>query len=309
MNQRGVALITALLVMAVAVIAATAMVAAANVEIRRSINVLDSERAWWYADGVESWIKTILMRDRKDSKEDYPGEAWAQPIEYLPIENDKGGGFMRGQLVDLQGRFNLNNLADPNPQNQAKYAQQFARLLGCIGGLDGYPPQDLVNAISDWMDADDEVRFPGGAEDLNYLSLKPPYRAANRPLTSAGELLAVHGVDQKLFEALRGNVTALPVSTQINVNTAPLAVLCSLSAGAATADWASFMEDRIKNPVTSFPDSRLPKDLDNSLVTTSSQFFELQAEVFVGNGRVALYSVFKRDQGTPVVLAHSTATD
>src|SRR5688572_27517490 len=107
--QSGIALVTALLIVAVAVIAAAAMLTTHNVAVHRSSNLRFIEQAWWFGAGVESWVGEILREDRKkDGNEaiDHLGEDWAQPVENLPIE----GGFVRGQIIDQQSCFNLNNL-------------------------------------------------------------------------------------------------------------------------------------------------------------------------------------------------------
>ena len=69
-RPRGIALITAMLVMALAAIAAAAVLGSANAAIRRSATLIDGERAWWYATGVESWVRSILARDRRDTQLD-----------------------------------------------------------------------------------------------------------------------------------------------------------------------------------------------------------------------------------------------
>jgi len=74
-RQGGVALITAMLVLALASIAAAAVLVSAQSNIRRTGNLLDSERAWWYAEGLESWVRGVLKRD---DKTEYDGcnEPW-----------------------------------------------------------------------------------------------------------------------------------------------------------------------------------------------------------------------------------------
>jgi hypothetical protein len=58
---------------------------------------------------------------------------------------------------------------------------------------------EITNAILDWLDPDDEVRKPGGAEAKDYESLDPPRTPKNGPLDSPEELLLVKGVDPDLF--------------------------------------------------------------------------------------------------------------
>lgn len=304
-RQHGVALITAILVVALAGIAATAVLTSANLAIHRTQTLQDSERAWWVAEGIESWIKAVLEADADDNDVDHPGEGWAKPVDYLPVDE----GAARGAIVDLQGRFNLNNLL---VKNTDKYEKQFNRLLTHIQVDNAAPPQGFVGLIRDWMDADDEPGFPAGAEDTDYLILSPvPYRAANQPMVAASELLAIQGVDPKLYAALKPYVTALPVTTPINVNTAPEVVLRSLSETPDEAKLAAFIKSRAETPADDVQklvnDATLGADLDPSLVSVSTRYFSLQAQVFIGSSRVSLYSlIFRPEQGAPVVLSHAT---
>ncbi|HEX4872754.1 MAG TPA: type II secretion system minor pseudopilin GspK [Nevskiaceae bacterium] len=310
------ALITALLVVALAVIAATAVVAAGNLAIHRAGNLQDSERASWYALGVEDWVRSILERDARDNQIDSLLDDWAQPVDYLPIDQ----GFVRGGLVDLQGRFNLNNLGTENPEQFTVYAQQFDRLLETLAsaseGSRVELPQGLAEAIRDWIDADSEPTGFNGAEDSEYLSRDPPYRAANQPLRSVGELLAIKGIDKTLFALLKDHVAVLPASdTRINVNTATEPVLRSLVAGGGGAEFEDFLRRRSEEPaddVQSLYNDGVfsAADAVPNQLSVASQFFQLRAETYVGNGRVALYSLYYRPAGgVPLVLARSTDSD
>jgi general secretion pathway protein K len=321
-RQQGIALVTAIFVVALASIAAVAMFEAANVAVHRSANLVQSEAEWWYADGVESWVKGILVQDAKLNKTDGFSDIWAKPVDFLPID----GGGIRGRVEDLQGRFNLNNIGvgQLNTGNQAQptgallYVQQFDRLLDSLPNFDASKYHGLGYAIRDWIDSDDQ-RSQDGAEDSDYLSLDPPYRAANQPMHSPSELLLVKGVTKELYAALEPYITALPVSsgvTPININTAPEPVLLSLATNIDKSAVERFMAAR---KLESFSDAGaaktgalafLPPNAPAVALDTKSQFFELQAEVYIGSGRLALYSVFYRQSGaTPVVIAHSTNTE
>lgn len=298
-------MITAILVVALAGIAAAAVLTSANLAIHRTQTLQDSERAWWIADGIESWIKAVLKADADDNKVDHPGEGWSKPVDYLPVDE----GVARGAIIDLQSRFNLNNLS---VKNTDKYEKQFNRLLSNLQVNDVSPPPGFVGLIRDWMDVDDEPSFPAGAEDTDYLILSPiPYRAANRSFSAASELLAIQGVNPKFYAALKPYVTALPVTTPINVNTAPEAVLRSLSDTPDEAKLAAFIKSRADTPAEDVQklvnDATLGADLDPTLVSVSTRYFSLQAQVFIGSSRVSLYSlIFRPEQGTPVVLSHAT---
>lgn len=324
-RQRGVALITAIFVVTLATIAAVAMVEMSNVSVHRSANLAQSEAEWWYASGIESWVKGILVADAKITGGQTVGlnGIWAKPVDFLPID----GGGIRGHIDDLQGRFNLNNLGitQPTAQNNGTgatvYTEQFERLIENLPNFDGSKFRGISLAIRDWIDADDQRAGTDGAEDQDYLSQDPPYRAANQGMHSVSELLLVRGMTRELYAALLPYVTALPTATSINVNTAPVPVLMSLSSNIDQSAMQRFIAARnnapaksksdvttgefafIKQPPQGQPQVQMvPLDI-------TSNYFGLQAEVFVGSGRLALYSVFQRpNAGIPVVLAHSTNT-
>jgi general secretion pathway protein K len=309
-RARGVALITALLVVSIAALAATALLSSARLAIHRTGSLQDSEQGWWVARGVEAWVVGILENDRKEGEFDALGEDWAQPVDNLPVEH----GFVRGAVVDLQGRFNLNNL-DPRIPGEV-YQKQFRNLLRALAEVD--VPQGLDSALRDWIDPDQNPNSMNGAEDAEYLNLDPPYRAANRPFTVVSELLAVRGMTPQLYDKLRPLVAALPgkpqpVASKVNVNTAPIEVLRALSATPDDAKLAEFDRRRRDDPVENatelaslIGEGLWGPDVTPAQIDYRSNYFQIQGEVFVGSSRVALYSLIHRpDHGTPVILAHS----
>lgn len=108
-RQVGVALITVLLIVFLASIAATSLAALQQMAIRRSTVLQHQQQARLYALGVERWAMLVLARDRKQNETDHLGETWASLPPTLPVE----GGALSGNLRDLQGRFNLNSLWQP----------------------------------------------------------------------------------------------------------------------------------------------------------------------------------------------------
>lgn len=309
-RARGIALITALLIVAIAALAATALLGSTRMAIHRTAALRDTEQAWWVGRGVEAWVLGLLAQDAEERDYDGLDEAWAMPVDHLPVDQ----GHVRGAVVDLQGRFNLNNLDKRNPGWQDHEAQ-FRRLLE---GLPEPPPiAEIVAAVHDWIDADDAASFPSGAEDPVYLNLDPPYRAANRPFTVPSELLAIRGVTPALYRALRDLVTALPEVTPVNLNTAPEPVLRALSASVNDGKLQQFLARRAEQPIQDAAgmsdftrDGVLGPDAKPQHLSFRSQYFQIQGEAFVGSSRVALYSlIYRPDPGTPQVLAHSADAD
>jgi len=302
-----------MLVMALAAIAAAAVLVSANTGIRRAATLIDGERAWWYAQGLESWVRRILATDlEKNGALDYKGEDWARAVDYLPVEQ----GVVRGKLEDLQGRFNLNNLASAQ---QLKYQQQLQRLFQNIPGLDAALAQPLTEAIGDWIDANQIPNGAGGAEDTDYLGLPQPYRTANQPMVSPTELLAIKGMTPAIYQKLAPFVCTLPISTTrtatpVNVNTASGELLMALSQNPDRGKISAFVERRDKDPARSVADLQkdgtLPADVTPDLISVDTKFFLMTTEAFIGSGRVALYSVIQRaGSGAPQVIARSLDTE
>lgn len=103
-NSKGVALITALLIVALATIIAVAMTTRQQLDIHRTSNIIKGDQAYIYALGGESWAKSILLRDQNQI--DSLDETWATQIPPLPIP----GGTIQLEIEDLQARYNINNL-------------------------------------------------------------------------------------------------------------------------------------------------------------------------------------------------------
>ena len=188
-RQRGVALIMAVLIVALATMLAASVSFKGYLDQRRSANAFAMDQGYEVALGGEAWAADSLRRDKQQSsKTDDFTEEWATPIPPIPIE----GGEFEGQLEDMQGRFNLNSLVAA--QQNGKLAtdtaavERFQRLLELLE----MEPK-WANIIADWIDTDVQPNFPDGAEDPTYTGLTPPYRTANMPLTRASELLALAG--------------------------------------------------------------------------------------------------------------------
>ena len=294
--QRGVALITAILVVAIATIIATSIYFDGFLYIKRSGNLLLNDQARMYALGAEDWAADILRRDARESAErDHLGEEWAAELPILPID----GGTLQGRLEDLQGRFNLNNLVDLNGQTDDRALEQFQRLLEALG----LPPQ-LAGFTADWLDADQEPRFPDGAEDMAYSAKRVPYRAANGPITTASELLAVEGFGRASFDTLAPYVIALPSGTLVNVNTASAPVLFAIVPELSASDAEGLIENRPDDGFANMEEFlSLAETADPLELSLRSDYFRVFVRVSVGTHQQSMYSLLARDvESVRVVL-------
>ena len=296
-RQGGVALITAVMVVAFASTIGAAMMVKHHLAVHRTGNAIQQVQAWWYLVGLEQWAATLLDRDREDNQVDHLGEPWAQPVDFLPVDE----GALAGRLLDLQGCFNLNTLIRQGAVDADRVAQ-FQRLLRAIDGLRAGQAEELTAAIIDWLDADTEPTFPGGAEDGTYSTLDSPYRAANRPMSSVTELRLIQGVDAKLYAALLPHVCVRPGDHVINVNTASAAVLMSLADDMTPADAEGIIARRIDQPFESteafVADELLAgRGISADAISVQSEYFQAEATASIGNVRLSMVSQFRRPEG------------
>jgi len=217
-RERGIAIVLAMGVMALAAIAATAIAVSQSTWSRRNELSTEHVQAQAMVGAGVDWARAVLSDDRRSSSVDHLGEPWALRLPSIPVDN----GELAGHIEDEQGRFNLNNLASSGKVD-IKQLEHFRRLLSMLA-----LPGELADALADWIDADGEPQPQDGAEDGYYLALDPPYLAANRPLVDVEELALVRGFDASVRARLRPFVTALPRFTPVNVNTAPPEVIAAI---------------------------------------------------------------------------------
>jgi len=296
-HQRGIAVLTAMLIVTLATVLAVEILWQFNLDLRRTEAILTRDQARQYALGAESWVISLFRADlaangnTTDNLEDF----WARKIPPLPIE----GGAVEGHIVDLQGRFNLNRLIDPDGgRNQLAY-DQLQRLLQILDLDPG-----LADAVVDWIDPDD-IASLSGAEDDTYTSRQPPYRTANFWFTSPTELMAVEGFDQDIYRKLAPFVSALPPmsGTAVNVNTAPAEVLQALDPQFSAADADRLIADRPFQDRADFQQDVSPQVWP--FLDVSTHYFGLSVVVTIGSTRLTMYSLLAKNDRDMVPVLRS----
>ncbi|EWC41724.1 type II secretion system minor pseudopilin GspK [Stutzerimonas stutzeri] len=295
-HQRGVALITVLLVVAIVTVVSAAMVARQQLSIRASSNQLQARQAWHYALGGEALAQAMLARDLQGGEPgaaaiDHLLEPWAQPLPAFEIEQ----GEIRVRIEDLAGRFNLNDLLRDQQPNPAAVAQ-FRRLLLRLQISAPY-----AERLLDWLDPDQQPSGELGAEDNAYLGLDAPYRSAGRRLYDLSELRLLLDMREEDFQRLAPYVVALPPNVPLNVNTASPMVLSSLSDNLNLGAAESLVELRraapFRNSAAFLAQPALAgTTLQGTALAVGSQFFQATSEVRLGDRRLALVSLLQREQ-------------
>lgn len=220
-QQQGIALITILVMVALATILAATIAKRQANTAENTAYLMRQNQSLLYAKSAEAFFSELLVDDANNAGAvDHLQENWAKPMPAFPVED----GFVSGTLQDESGKFNLNSLVNdegvPNPQAKLWFEKLLLRV-----GL----PEKLSEAVIDWQDADDEISGTMGAENSYYQGLPQGYLAANSKFHNVEELKLVRGFEDQKYLQIVDYVSALPASdSKVNVNTAPAMLLASL---------------------------------------------------------------------------------
>ena len=181
----------------------------ARLALREAANFRDRFKAVTLARAGIQAARAILRHDQQlDSQHgaafDSLLEVWAAPITNFEL----GDGVLSAKIEDERGKLNVNDLSyQPDPLARRAKFSQFKRLFNAL-----HLDPTLVDAMADWVDADD-LPNGSGAENTYYLSLKPPYRSRNSPLESLDDLRVVRGFSDVLVKRLSKYLTVYPMSS------------------------------------------------------------------------------------------------
>ncbi len=244
-QQKGVALITVMLIVALAAILATQMSSRLLLQMQRTTNIGLNQQAYWYAMGAEAFAKRVLIDVfSKEPETTNLSQVWAQGETSYPVDN----GNITGEIFDLQACLNLNALrtkqkntstntpdakepksADKtnngrpkNKQNSLAKNAFITLLTGLeVDGVSQFEAEYMADALSDWLDEDSVIASAGGAEDNDYAAKAFPYLTANNYLASVNELRVIEHFTVPVIEALKAYVCVLPNNNlhKININT------------------------------------------------------------------------------------------
>lgn len=298
--QRGVALITAVVLVALATLIAVAIGSRSALSARRSAASFSIEQGLQYAAGAEGLASYVLSQDR--NSQDTLAESWAQP--YGPVEASPGV-MLAAVIRDEQGKFNLNSLLNGQGAIDPQAMAVFTRLLELVQIEPRYGA-----LLADWLDKDNQAQGDGG-EDSLYMGQTVPHLAGNTPITSISELLQLPGFGRERFARLAPFVTALPPAVvKINVCVAPGVVLDALFAleesKRGTLEYSQLDPKQLADTRSRgcFPTVDVLRATIGPKVTRyageRSQFFKLQSSIQVGTNDFALYSLLQRDDGFKV---------
>ncbi|MEP7056250.1 MAG: type II secretion system minor pseudopilin GspK [Caldimonas sp.] len=291
-RQRGVALLTAMIIVTLVATLAASMLW----QQWRSVQVESAERARsqsaWILSGALDWARLILKEDARNGATKL-GEPWATPLMEARLStflasdkvstDDATEAFLAGSISDAQGRFNLKNLVAGGKVDQDAVAA-LKRLCEVIGAS-----TDAADRIAAGLAS----AIGGGAKDAES-------RAPLLPATVAQ--LAWLGVDPDALRALGPYVVLLPVPTPVNVNTASREVLV---AAVKDLDLASAQRLIQRRPFNTVAQAQLeiPTIPLANKVDVRSSYFEVRGRFRLGDRVLEQISLVQRpSKGVPTVL-------
>jgi general secretion pathway protein K len=248
-RQRGVAVITALLLTTLAISIVASLFWQQQVQVRSMENQRLQLQTQWILRGALDWAKLVLRQDAIDNRWTSLDQVWATPLaetrldQYIERERVAGENFnatLSGNVTDATSRYNLSNLANGGQPDKIQL-DVYARLLT---NLQLNPSLALTTAkfIAATQAPAQVPANPGGGGGQGDVGggqggggipaqgqTQAVQASAVMKLIRLDDLLAVPGYTPAMIEKLRPFAIVLPATgTRVNVNTAPAEVLGAL---------------------------------------------------------------------------------
>lgn len=302
---KGFALVTVLILVSILSLLALEFSHRSGINLKMSINYSLSKKALYLAFGGYQAALSLLIND--DRGYDGPGDLWYQAFLPIPLED----GSLILTIEDEKARFNIKKLVTENGFGDERRRAMLERMFNA---LDIEP--SLIDALIDWQDTDD-LTLMNGAETAYYSAMDPPYSARNDPMVSLGELLLIKGFNRDIyflppssrsvtanedFESLYRYITVFGGVGNININTADVPVLLSLSKDIDESIAMGIVEYRNKEPFTEVEDlkkvqtvSEVLYDEIKDLITVKSDIFRITASGISGEFEHTIEAIVIRE--------------
>lgn len=300
-RQRGVAVITALLLTTLAVTIVASLFWQQQVQVRSIENQRLQLQKQWVLRGALDWARLILREDAKYSTVDHLGEPWAvelaetrldQYVENGRAEGDIANAALSGHIVDAQSRFNLTNLASNGSINPAQLAI-FQRLLS---GLRLDP--GLAQATAAVLVAGQSQAVAAAGATAPVSGSAGAAAAQTIGISQVDDLLAVPGFSPAAYAKIKDFVTVLPMATPVNINTTSAEVLAAIIDTLSPSAAADLIASRDRAYFRDSADlgQRLPGTaIDNSRIAFATSFFLVTGKVRIGRAALEMLALIQRN--------------
>jgi len=303
-KQRGVAVITALLLTTLAITIVSSLFWQQQVQVRSIENLRLQLQQQWVLRGALDWASLILREDASHSSVDNLDEPWAVTLEETRLDQylegssadaDITNATLSGGISDAQARYNLTNLC-PNGKIDYAAVAVFARLLNHAS----FDPA-LALATAELMLETLKNPEKDSVNDRN--------QAAPQPIkfVQTNDLLAVPGFTPHMLENLQEFVIFLPQATPVNINTSPAEVLAALVDTFSQADATSMVKSRDKASFRNLTDfnNRLPDKIlsvSPKLASVSTNYFLVNGMISMARAGLEMQALFERKGGNSKLI-------
>lgn len=285
-HQQGVAVIVALFIVALVAAMSYFMISALERDTERTTLIVREAQAELAAQGAILWAMNSL-------KQNWERQQPNQLIDKMPLQSpliESNGFRIQATIEDMQGRYNINNLAENVAMNE------FVRLLQVTNpSLSRDQAIDIFESVMVWLNQD----LPHQQLNEYYFSRPIPYQNAGRKMMIVTELSMIKGITPAIYTALSPYLSTLPQVTKINVQTAPVPVLMALGTEVTKAVANQIVLQRQSQPfvtVDMFSNLDVVKNhhvpLDQVGVTSS--YFLVRTEVKIEDQRLVIDTLLVR---------------
>lgn len=310
-QQRGMAMLMALLLVALASALATSLWYGTSADLARINYVKQQLQAKHLAQGLMLWASDVLRQDYEndDTPSDGSQDGWLQGIQNMPVEN----AMVSGRLAGMNHCFNVNNLWRDGQVSEVHH-DYLIRLLQLME-LD----LAIADQLIDWQDSDQLPR-PQGAEDASYMGRSPSYQTASGPFLHQKQLGLLGAVTPDIHQALKAYLCVLPNRggpTRMNINTMPPLMIRALHTSITPPVANSIYQDgqahfnRLddffqKGEIQILSNQSGFKERMAQLIGTQTTHIEAQSSVQMNNSLQISYALLQRgNDGAAIILQRS----
>ncbi|MDH3346527.1 MAG: type II secretion system minor pseudopilin GspK [Desulfobulbaceae bacterium] len=304
-DNQGMALLLVLFVVGILISVTVEIGSTVNWQLYSSHNQADTVRLDAMLSSGLNISFALLTKDEQATVTDSLLDPWAI------YDSDALSSFFDGegitiQINDLTGKLQVNSLIPANKSESEKSRVILQRKLWLRFLTSGHfavegeeEAESLLDALSDWIDKDDEER-PMGAESNYYQSLEQGHECANAPFIRPEELLAVKGMTKELLygtkehEGLINYIDVYGQDGKININTANPLILSILAPGIPEDGVEALVEYRTDesnkdalNNISWYKNTSFPSDITISpqLLTVNGDYYQVNVKAEYKNLR------------------------
>ena len=309
-NESGMALLLVLVIITLLTSLLIELSYSTLVDMRLTETFRDSTKAYYLANGGISAGRMLLQED--DNGYDHSSEMWHTGIISYPV----GQGSVSVTIKDLNSKLAINTLVSGN-NPRTVVVDRFYRLFAALDIEYLADPAELTAALIDWLDSGDQnyqliqtddLDIPvSGAENDYYQSLSNSYSCKNGELETLQELLLVKGFSKEVISKISPYIT-VNGSDMININTASAEVLMALNSNLDETTISTVIDLRNDEPIESIdslesaineePYSILKTLANQKLLGTTSQYYRIEADASVNDGRQKLVAEVNKKNNT-----------